>query len=93
MSVDIEKEQERFIFRLRGARAAGKFLGQVPEAVDKVLRLFEARNYDECDRACAGLMSEGLWVAFGQIAMNACEYMRTITPKKANTETVEVIRK
>lgn len=91
MSEAIEAEQARFILRLRGARAVGKFLGDVPQNVDDVIRLFEARDYAACKAKCEKLMSDGAWVVFGQLAQNACDQMLALSPAK--TTSVEVIKR
>jgi hypothetical protein len=91
MTLDIESEQARFIVRLRGARAVGKFLGEVPKSVDETIRLFEARLYSACKTESAKLMNNGAWVVFGQLATNACDQMIALSPE--TTDKVEVIRR
>jgi hypothetical protein len=82
-----------YMGRLRAARAVGKFLGDVPKSVNDVITLFETRRYNECKQKCNELLSEGLWVALGQIAVQGCNEILALEPSPATSTKVEVIKR
>lgn len=92
MSVEVDNVRLKYLLRIRAAKAAGGFLLPVPKTVHDVIELFERRDYAGCKRRCADLMSEGLWVAFGQIAGQGCDEMLALEPASTSTK-VQVIKR
>lgn len=89
---DIDNLRLKYMIRLRSARSVGAFLGPVPPQATAVIDLFETRQYAECKKKCAELLSEGLWVALGQIANQGCDDLLALEPASTTTK-VEVIKR
>jgi hypothetical protein len=89
---EIDNVRLKYLLRIRAGKAAGGFLLPVPQAVKDVITLFEKRDYIGCKKRCADLMSEGLWVALGQVAVQGCDEMLELEPPKTTT-IVEVIKR
>jgi len=76
----IDARRVNLMIRLRAAQAAGAFISGKNAKVGAVINDFERRNYSAAKQKCGELISDGLWVLFGQLAAQACDEMIALEP-------------